>query len=67
MIPNIFHCQSTDQIDWHASLQTRESRVLLAEVTSYFRVNRWLDTSLILLVLTPLLSHLLTLALGFEL
>jgi hypothetical protein len=30
---------STGQIVWHASLQTGESRVLRAEVTSYFRVN----------------------------
>jgi hypothetical protein len=38
-IPNIFHCQSTGQIGWHASLQIGESRVSCAEVTSYFRVN----------------------------
>jgi hypothetical protein len=31
------------------------------------RLRRWLDTGLRLLVLTPVLSHLLILALGFEL
>jgi hypothetical protein len=39
-ILNIFHCQSTGQICWHASLQTGESRVSHAEVTSYFHVNK---------------------------
>jgi hypothetical protein len=39
MISIIFHCHSLGQVGWHASLQTGESRVLRAEVTSYFRVN----------------------------
>jgi hypothetical protein len=39
LIPNIFHYQSTSQIGWHALLQTRESRVSRARVTSYFFIN----------------------------
>jgi hypothetical protein len=38
-ILNIFHCQSTGQICWHASLQTEVSRVSRARVTSYFCAN----------------------------